>query len=311
MIQNHLEEEKENLYFVMHQFLDKVALHDDYYQGRPKVPLKDVIGALIVMSYHGWSYRRAYSDIKILYQNEILSTFPKRSTLNRHMLDEGLQEKIKELIRLSALSFAGINDCVLIDSTWFSQHQRICGSHKRKVSDRVLRLPPLSKTRKIHFICFRDSQAILAVRTSKGTTHDNKFFLDLMQDAIDSGFTIRTLIADSAYNDRKNFAWLEEHGIKNAFIDFKKNAVMRHSGVKLRKDMLNMFWNNKEEWRESYKYRMVIEGLISSLKRKGHLHYLRSKKSESQDCEMLLKVLIHNLNIIAKHYFMDSTSLGV
>ncbi len=251
----------------------------------------------------------ANTDIKILYQNQIISTFPKRATLNKYMLDPHIQEKIRELITLSALSFADVNDCILVDSTWFSQYSRICGAHKRKIDDRVLRLPSMAKTRKLHFVCFKDSKMILVARTTKGTTHDNKIFLEMMEEIKFHKFKIRTIIADNAYCAKANFTWLEENGIKKAFLDFKGNSIVRRSQSGLRKDMLMMWKERPDEWKETYRYRVLIESLISGLKRRGKFHYLRSKKPESQDCEMLLKVLLHNLNILAKEYFMDSSSL--
>ncbi len=298
---NHLEHEKENLLLTMNMFFEGIDLDEEYLEGRPRASQKDILKSLLIMNYHSWSYRRANSDIESLYKDGLISHIPKRATLNKYMLDSETTKTLCNLISLSALAFIDVEDEVIIDSTWFSQYARICSAHKRKVSDRILRLPSLEKTRKVHIVCFKESKVVISAVPTHGTVNDNLYFLYLMNDCIKRGFTIKKILADKAYGAKDNFLWCQENGITKAFIDFKKNAKYRNSGSSLRKDMLNMKLNRPEEWKESYRFRPIIEGLFSTVKRKGKFHYLKSKKPNSQDCEILLKVFWHNLTTIAKY----------
>lgn len=285
----------------MNNFLDKIRLEEDQYEGRPRAFMGDIIKSLLIMSYHGWSYRRARTDIATLCELGHIESIPHRATLNKYMLDPKLQEIIKELITLSAFSFFHNENTILVDSTWFCQFSRICGRHKRKVSDRVLRLPPLNKTRKIHVVCFLESKMVLTVRTSLGNRHDNPFFLPMMKEIWEKGFKIEKVICDSGYFAKENFAWLQDHNVKEAFIDFRSNSIIKRSFSTLRREMFTMYKNRPQEWAATYSKRVLIESLFSTIKRRGKFHYLRSKKPDSQDSEMLLKILTHNFLTIAKY----------
>jgi hypothetical protein len=61
-----------------------------------------------------------------------------------------------------------------------------------------------------------------------------------------------------------------------------------------------MYREQKEVWNQTYRFRVIIEGIFSALKRKN-LNYLRSKKETAMDVELLLKALVYNITIIGKY----------
>lgn len=162
-------------------------------------------------------------------------------------------------------------------------------------------LPPLSKTRKLHIIAAKKSKIIISAETSLGTVHDNNYFKILLEKAIKLGFKIKSLLADSGYNSKDNYALCENYGIKEAYIDFKKNHVVNRSKSFLRKRQLILYLKHPDIWHESYNSRVIIETIFSAIKRKGK-NYIRSRNLVCQDTEMLLRILWYNLTIIAKHY---------
>ncbi len=56
----------------------------------------------------------------------------------------------------------------------------------------------------------------------------------------------------------------------------------------------------KKIWNQTYRFRVIVEGIFSAMKRKN-LNYLRSKKENAMDVEVLLKALVYNLTIIGKY----------
>ncbi len=60
-----------------------------------------------------------------------------------------------------------------------------------------------------------------------------------------------------------------------------------------------MYKNNPEKWHENIRYRVIVEGVFSAIKRKN-TNYLRGRKENSQDCELLLKCLVYNLTLLRK-----------
>jgi hypothetical protein len=295
---NHLDTEKEDFIKVMCALIDNVDLEEPQLFGRPRADVRDILKSLLIMSYHCFSYRRAKSDINELKEKGlILNTFS-ISTLNNYMLDPKFQATLKTLIELCALSFVDVEDCVILDSTWFCNMLRL--SHSRYNKNKVS-VPNLVKTRKLHTIICKKSKIIISAETSLGTVHDSNYFIPLLEKAIKLGFRIKTLIADAGYTGKDNHALCQDYGI-TAFIDFRKNERIGRDKSNLRRKQLTLFLRHKEMWHEVYDYRAIIETVYSAMKRKGK-NYIRSRKAEAQDSEMLLRVLWYDLTIIAKHFF--------
>ncbi len=296
---HHLENEKNNFLITMNEFINGINFEQEQFQGRPRANLKTILKCLLVMSYCGLSYRRSHSDIVNLYQQGLIESIPKKATIGKYMLDEEIKKILQDLIPFSARTFMDVEDTLLVDSTWFHKFIKLSGSNKRKLAKGTAKLPPLSKTRKLHVMCFLKSQMIISVRASIGTAHDNNFFREMLQEVLDNGFKIKRILGDSAYLDKKNMILCEENNIKDVFIDFRSNVRYRRGGSGLWKERLKIYKENPELWHENYRFRVKIEGLFSTMKRKGN-NYIRSRKDNSQDVELLLKALWHNLTIISK-----------
>lgn len=105
---------------------------------------------------------------------------------------------------------------------------------------------------------------------------------------------------DAGYNSKKNYALCKELGIFDTYIDFKSHNVIRRAKSELWREKLRLYREQKEIWQETYRFRVIIEGVFSAIKRKN-LNYLRSKKEVAQDVEILLKCLVYNLTVIGKY----------
>lgn len=302
-IKNHLENEKLNFIKILCVFIEGIDFEEfeiDQINGRPKTDYRDLIKCLLIMSYHSWSYRRTNSDLELLKKDDVLNNIPKRATLNRYMQSPLITKILKKMIEISSLSFVDVEDCLMLDSTSFFNKLLMggskCKSHHRSS---LFQVPSLSKTRKLHLAIAKNSKIITCARTSIGTVHDHNFSKELIETTIKSGFRIKTLLADAAYNSRENYCLCEDLGIK-AFLDFKSNHKINRSQSKLRKEQITLYRKNPEVWHESYRFRVIVEGVMGAIKKKGR-HYLRSRNEVSKDNEMLLKALWYNLCIIAKH----------
>lgn len=296
-----LENEKKNFLIIMNRFLDGINFEQEQYQGRPRAYINDILKSLLIMSFHSWSYRRANSDIEQLYKEGSLNNIPKRSTLNKYMNNPEVEKIIGRLIQLSALSFSDVENTAVMDSTWYSKYIVVSGAHK--TVHRTLKLPPFSKTRKLHVICLKESKIICWAKAGDGTTHDVNFFKDAITETVKNGFHIKVILADSAYNSRDNFSLCESLNIEWAFLDFKKNNTLKRSGSFLRRKMFKLYTDDKEQWHDFYRHRApTIEGgIFSSFKRKN-INYVRGRKPTAQNVELLLKSLRHNFVIIGKYY---------
>ena len=290
-----LEEEKEKFMLVLFNFIDGLNFDNIQINGRPKSDLKDVLKSLLVMSYNNMSYRRARSDLRKLYDEDLIHYVPRRSTLNNYADKEEIRELLEELIQISSVFFMEYEDTVILDSTWFGLKMYI-GGHKR-VHDKKNIMK--EKCRKLHIACLKNSKIIACAKTTPGNKNDSPMFRELINPIIKNGFIIKSLLADAGYSSKKNYALCKRLGIKEVFIDFRSNAGPYRSKNDLWKQRLRLFRENKDYWHEHYRYRPIIEGVFSAIKRKN-VNYLRSKREMSQDIELLLKALVYNLTIIGR-----------
>lgn len=279
-------------------------IYEEQTEGRPRINLEDIITSLLVMSYHSWSYRRCMSDLLKLKQEGFIRGIPRRATLNKYMQDDCLTKVLEKMIQVSSLPFIESEDTIILDSTSFFDRILFGGSKSKVYSKgRLFKTPSLNKVTKLHATITKNSKIICCAKTTAGLVHDHRMSKELIETPLRNGFKIKVLLADSAYNSRENFCLCEDNGIK-AFLDFKKNHKAQKSGSKLRREQFNLYHNNKEEWHQAYRFRVLVEMVFGAIKKKGRNH-LRSRNPIPKDNEMLLKALWYNLCILSKHY-MDS-----
>lgn len=291
-----LENEKERFIKNLCGFIEPLNFADLQSMGRPKSNFKDIVKSLLVMSYHGMSYRRAQSDFKWMYENALLSSVVPRSTLNDYSNNLRTLEIIQNLISVSSLFFIDEEDTIILDSTWFGLRMYTGGY--RKVHDK--RSGSLYKVRKLHIACLKNSKVIAYAKASRGTEHDSPFFPEIVRGVSKLGFPLKTLLADSGYLSKDNYALCKELGILNAFIDFRSNITGKRAKSDLWKEKFKLYKEQKEVWNQTYRFRVIVEGIFSTIKRKN-LNYLRSRKETAQDVEILLKALVYNLTVIGKY----------
>lgn len=292
----HLENEKQKFVDFGINLIDSLNLDEEQIMGRPRCSYHDILKSLLIMAFYGMSYRRAKSDIVSLYENHLINTIPKKSTLNKYMNLKETKKIVEDLIQQTALFFREDEDTLIVDSTWISK-KMYTGGH-RVVHDKTS--VAVAKCRKIHLAILKNSHIIAVCKTSDGFVHDHPLFNDLVVTTVKNGFNIVTLLADKGYCSKNNYFLCENLNIKHVFIDFKSNSTLKRAKSFAWRRQLKLFKEHPEIWKEEYRYRVIIEDVISSIKRK-RLNYLRSKKPIAMDVEMLLKCLIHNMTIIGKY----------
>ena len=292
---NSLEQEKEKFIQNMSSFVDRLNFEVVQIVGRPKADFKAIIKGLLVMSYHGFSYRRALSDLRSIHNTGLISFVPSRSVLNLYANDVNTKQLISRMIQASATFFTEDENTIILDSTWMALQMYVGGYEK--VHDKK---SGFDKCRKLHIAVLKNSKAIGYATTSKGTAHDSPFFEELVSTIVHNGFSITSLLADAGYSSKENYAICKELGIQDAYIDFRSNATAKRAKSDLWREKIKLFREQKEIWHESYKFRSIVEGVFSAIKRK-HLNYLRSRNEVAQDNELLLKCLVYNITVIGRY----------
>jgi len=109
---------------------------------------------------------------------------------------------------------------------------------------------------------------------------------------------LEAVAADSAYLSRRNCDLIEAKGAK-PFIKPKRNIKGRSHGSKAWKNMIHYFRGNPQGWKRTYRFRSSAETAFSAIKRKFG-HRLTAIRKDLQRKELMTKVIVYNLNILAK-----------
>lgn len=294
---NTLSNEKEKFIRNMVQFIDAVNFEDKSIFGRPKAITSDLFKSILIMSYHGMSYRRAESDIRWMFENRLISSIPRRSTLNKYMNLTETRKMLETLITISALVFIDYEDTLICDSTWLSHH--MYGGGYKIVHDKEH--APLDKCTKIHLGCLKKSKVIAVAIVTKGTAHDCPIFQKLLIKVLNAGFCIRTLLADKGYTSKDNYSLCAKLNIEDVFIDFQSRCKPNPNSHTAWNNQLRAFLQHPDVWHEKYRFRVLVESLFSCMKKKS-VNYLRSRKETARFNELLLKALVYNINTIGRYF---------
>ncbi len=292
-----LEQEREKFIPLMCDFIDKFDFTKESITGRPSADINDILKCLLMMSYTSTSYRRSRSDINKMLEEGMIKTIPSRSVLNKYSNSEKIKKILENLIQTSALFFLDTDSTLILDSTWLAT--KMYGGGYRQVYNRET--DNMKKTRKLHIACFKESKIIAYAVTTEGTSNDVLHFSNMINITHKNGFNIKRVIADAGYCSKENYAICYDIGINDVYPKFRSNSTLKRPKSFIWKEKLDLYRNHPDVWREAYKYRAIVEGIFSAIKRKN-LNYLRSKKIAARDCELLLKALVYNLTIIAKHF---------
>jgi len=295
--ENTLEHEKFKFLKTSCEFIDSIDFEQKTKVGKPNIKLSDLFKSVLVMAYNGMSYRRTHSDFIELYNRKLISKILRRSTLNKYMCMAETRKLIERLIQVSSLVFIEHEDTLICDSTWLSHSQY--GGGYVVVHDK--KNAPLNKCTKIHVSCLKNSKMIAFAKATKGTVHDCPVFKEMIMSVVRNGFNIRNLLADCGYASKDNYSFCNNLNIENTFIDFNSKAKLNERGRTAWDKRLKLFLKDNALWHERYRFRVVIEGLFASMKKK-QTTYLRSRNEISRQNELLLKALVYNMTIIGKYF---------
>jgi transposase len=210
---------------------------------------------------------------------------------------ESTKKIIERLIQVSALVFIDNEETIICDSTWLSHSQY--GGGYEVVHDKEN--APLDKCTKMHIACLKNSKIIAFAKSTKGTVNDCPIFKELVVSVMRNGFNIRSVLADAGYLSKDNYALCRNFNIENTFIDFKSNSKLQGNSKSLWAQQLKVFLKDNDLWHEKYRFRVIVEGIFSAMKKK-QVTYLRSRNQTSRENELLIKALVYNLTVIGRYF---------
>jgi len=145
---------------------------------------------------------------------------------------------------------------------------------------------------KVHIAVDVRTKQILSIEVTKEDVHDGKMLRPLVDKASKNAKVSRVL-ADGAYDSRRNFRYLAERGIEPV-IKVRRNSSTKARGCYARR--LAVIEQLDEGWKKKHGYgmRWMAESAFSCIKRMFGEH-IRSVRGGNIVKELILKAYIYNL----------------
>lgn len=257
--------------------------------GRPSLPMADVIYSATMKVYSGMSGRRATSDIRACADKGLIDTDPHYNTILRYLDKPGVTALYQTLITESAAPLAAIESSVAVDSTGFNTN-----TYARWYDEKYGKERKYERWVKLHAATGVKTNVITAAAVTDGNRNDCPELPSLLT-ATAARFALAEVSADKAYLSSENLEAIEATGAV-PYIPFKLNSQPDGNGATWKR-LYHYFSLNRGDFMDRYHQRSNVESTFSALKRKFGPS-VRAKNETAQTNEVLAKVLCHNLSCL-------------
>jgi len=286
---NEAQKAEVNLFDDLLKDLVKAIPETEQTMGRPRLSLQETLFCAIQKVYSQLSSRRAHSLFQNAKERGQINHAPDFNVPSKLFKNPDMTPILHELVTLSALPVAGIEEDFAVDSTGFrtttfNAYEGAKYGQKKE-----------HQWVKAHLCAGVKTNVVAAVAITDAYSNDSPQFGPLVKKTA-QGFTINEITADMAYSSRLNLQTVENAGGK-AYIPFKKNATGRAGGSAIWKKMFHYFQLNRDEFMEHYHKRSNIEATNAAIKRKFG-ETLKSKNPVAQVNELLAKIIAYNLTVV-------------
>jgi transposase len=267
----------------------------EYTFGRPELPLADMVFASALKVFSTFSLRRFTTDMKTAQEQGLIDKVPYYTTVARYMENPELTPIIKDLITVTSLALASVENDFTIDSSGFGTSRFVKWFDHKYGKDKDVRT-----WIKAHLACGVKTNIVTAVELTMTNEHDSKFLPELVMQTAQN-FTVKEVSGDKAYSSRANLELINELGAV-PYIPFKKGTTGRAKNAPTWKKMYHYFEYKNAEFLEHYHKRSNAETTFHMIKSKFG-DAVRSKTEVAQVNEVLLKVLCHNICVVIQEMF--------
>jgi transposase len=256
--------------------------------GRPSLPLSDMIFSATFKVYSTVSARRFMSDLREAQNKGFIVRTPHYNSIFNYFENSELTPILKTLITQSSLPLQAVETDFAADSSgfmtsrftrWFDHKYGV----QREQHDWV----------KCHLMCGVKTNIVTAVEIHGRNMGDSPV-LPALATATAHNFTMREVSADKGYASKSNFDSIARLGAM-PFISFPAHHTGQGGGTWAK--MFHYFSFKREEFLQHYHKRSNIESTFSMMKRKFG-DSVRSKTDTAMVNEVLCKVLCHNLVVL-------------
>jgi transposase len=282
-------QEKAQFQYLLHQLCSGVG-EPAQMNGRPRLPLEDMIFAMAFKVYSTVSGRRFMSDMKDAHAKGYTSKLPAYNTIFKYFESEMLTPYLQMLIEESSLPLQAIENDFAVDSSGLANSRFVQWMHAKYSEPHLIEKKDWIK---VHLMCGVKTNIVTAVEITDKFAGGSPYFKPLVETTA-ANFVMNEVSADKAYLSGANLQTVVDNSAM-PYIPFKANSRTndrRHSP--LWKSMYHYFSLNTERFMSHYHKRSNVEKTFHMIKSKFG-DALRSRTKRAQINEALCKVLCHNI----------------
>lgn len=269
--------------------------------GRPRLPLSDVVFALGIKTYSTLSARRATSFVRDAAARGLMDAAPSYNTALRYLESEALTDVLKELIEESAKPLAAVECDFAIDSTGIGTT-----TYRRWYDHKWGKERSAQAWVKVHAMTGVRTNIVTAIEATATESADAPQLPALLTRTAET-FDVREVSGDKAYSSRRNLRAVQAVGA-TPFIPFKARTTgsptSHHEpgfdGLWMR--MWHYYQFRREDFLGHYHKRSNVETTFSMVKAKFG-GSVRAKTPTAQVNEALLKFLCHNVVVLIQSVY--------
>ncbi|MBA3631597.1 MAG: transposase [Acidobacteria bacterium] len=266
--------------------------------GRPRLPLEDMIFACVFKVYSTFSGRRFITDLNEAQKKNYISKVPNYNSIFNYFGMELLTPHLQMLIEESSLPLSALEKTFSIDASGLSTTGFFTWLHAKHTEPRLIEKQDWLK---IHCCVGNLTNVVTAVEVTEKHEHDTNQFESLVEQTV-TNFEMSEVSADAAYLSKVNLQTALEHGAY-PYIAWKSNS---RETDKPNNELWNKLYHyyalNKDKFLERYHQRSNSETCFSMVKAKFG-GTLRSKTRIAQINEALCKILAHNICCLIQSMF--------
>ena len=263
-------------------------------RGRPRMPLSDLVYAIVAKVYSTMSSRRASSDVRDAAAKGHMTKPAHYNTITSRMNDKRLAPLMKRLVEDAARPLRSLERSFAADATGFgtSVFDRWYDHKWGKVQKRRTWL-------KAHALVGTRTNVIASIEVTEGNRNDSPELAGLVNGAVANGWKLDEVSADKQYLSNANLATIEAAGAV-PYIPLKVNSGEGRTPAWRR--LWGLFWYKRATFDARYHQRSNVESSFSAIKRLfgGNV---RAKVFEAQRVEVLAKCLAYNLTCLVHEIF--------
>lgn len=256
--------------------------------GRPPVPLRDMVFCSCLKLYRKSSGRPLKGELELAQGANYISRVPHFNTIKDFFNAEGTFDLLSRLLTITAMPLADTSTTASLDSSGFAGYsyerwQRIKWDGKKDKKNYL----------KAHVVIDPKTHVILTAEITPGNFSDVKQAPALILKA-QKNFPVKKFLGDKAYSSHMVYRVLESLKII-PIIPFKVNAKKESENApQLWNDAYRYFKSQRGNFDAQYHQRSQSETTFSQIKmRLGEI--LLSKNYKSQRNELMLKLICHNI----------------